>query len=142
MDPSNPSSTTDPESIPAEVFADLNRTELYQLCRRAGLHVHPAWEREHLIQALQDAIPDDALGFEHPIDDLREALIAFITQHWKTLRPQLKCPAKDLMHPDPKKVNSRPCFGCSDMRVVACVTLAGTSNAERIHQLRRHTHNE
>lgn len=140
MDPSNPSCTTEPESIPAEVFADLNRTELYQLCRRAGLHVHPAWDREQLIAALQDADPTEA--FDHPIDDLREALIAFITQHWKTLRPQLKCPAKDLMNPDPKKANERPCFGCSDMRVVACVTLAGHANTERIHQLRRKDQHE
>jgi hypothetical protein len=114
---------------------DLNRTELYQLCRRAGRNVHPAWEREELVAALMDTLEVDA-GV-HPVDALRDSLIAFIQQHWRTLRPQLRCPAKDLDHPDPNKINHRPCFGCSDMQVVTCVSTQGPANQQRIMQLRK-----
>lgn len=137
MDPSTSSSAAEPDSIPDEVFADINRTELYQLCRQAGLHVHPAWDRLKLVRALQDRLAPEDLSFEHPVDSIRDALIAFIDQHWRTLRPQLKCPAKDLKNPDLSKRNERPCFGCSDMQVTTCFSEQRPENQARIIQLRK-----
>jgi hypothetical protein len=90
-----------------------------------------------LIKALQDQLNPEDSNFEHPIDDLRSALIAFIDQHWRTLRPQLKCPAKDLKNPDPEKLNARPCFGCSDVQVTACYSEQRPENQIRISQLRK-----
>lgn len=129
-----PSSSTNPDT---DLFADLNRTELYQLCRNAGLPVHPAWERTQLIDALRDLSSQSPGAVEHPVDELREGLIGFIEQFWRTLRPQLKCPAKDMKHPDPAKANPRPCFGCSDMQVVTCVATQAPQNIQRIYQLRK-----
>jgi hypothetical protein len=134
MDPLTSSSTT---SIDYDLFDRLNHTELYQLCRHAGLNVHPAWERTRLIDALRDWLPEDFSDVEHPIDELREGLIAFIEQYWRTLRPQLKCPAKDMKHPDPTKANPRPCFGCTDMQVIACVSNQAPQNTQLIKQLRK-----
>lgn len=130
MDHSNPS-TIDL----VELFADYNHTELYQLCRRKGLGVRPAMNRVQLIDLLTDGGEIEEVN--NPIDELRDALIAFILQHWRTLRPQLKCPAKDLKNPDPSKENPRPCYGCSDMQVVTCVSTQRTQNLERIVQLRK-----
>lgn len=75
---------------------------------------------------------------DHPADRWRVALIRFIEDYWATLQPQLKCPAKDLLNPTPALRNPRPCFGCSDMQVMYCLTY-NEKNLERIrlYQLRR-----
>jgi hypothetical protein len=75
---------------------------------------------------------------DHPVDRWRVALIRFIEDYWATLQPQLKCPAKDLLHPKPEMRNPRPCFGCSDLQVMHCLT-SNEKNLERIrlYQLRR-----
>jgi len=135
MDPSVPSYSTSNASDEV-LFDDLNRTELYQLCRRAGYHVHPSWERQQLINTLQDTGRQEPAD-EHPIDSLREGLIAFIGQYWRTLQPQLTCPAKDMRNPKPEKVNPRPCFGCSDMQVMTCVSTQKQANHQQIYQLRK-----
>lgn len=64
----------------------------------------------------------------HPIDRWREGLIGFILDHWITIEPQITCPAKDI-----KGTNPKPCFGCLDQQVVACVV----SNQGRNEQLIR-----
>lgn len=134
MDHLRPSSAASVDDTDA--FADLNRTELYQLCRRAGLKVNPAWDRPQLVAAIQDSVPNDC-AVEHPIDELREALIELISQYWRTLQPQLKCPAKYLKHFDPEKRDPRPCFGCSDVQVMTCVSTQDPANLQRIYQIRR-----
>ena len=118
-----------------ELFADLNRTELYQLCRKAKRSVHPAWDRMQLIAALEDSVPEE-IAIEHPIDALRTGLIAFIECYWRTLHPQLKCPAKDLKDPNPQIRNPRPCFGCTDMQVMKCVSTLDPISQQKIRNFR------
>ena len=105
----------DPEL--AELFSDVNLTELYQICRRNGLPVPPGMTREHYIGwIVGDFVLTESGG---ALDDWRWGLINFIDAHWMSVRPQLTCPAKNLKDvpvPDPK-----PCFGCSDMQVITCV---------------------
>lgn len=130
MDPSLDSWQQELHSI----FQAYNRTELYQLCRKAGLAVQPSWEKDHYIAALLGAeLPTAA----NAIDDLRDSLIMFIDEYWSTLQAQLKCPAKNLHSPDPTKVNSKPCYSCVDMQVVACVSDMSAANQQRLLQLRR-----
>lgn len=133
MDHWKPSSAASADE--EDIYEDLNRTELYQLCRRAGVQVDPAWDRQQLITAIQDLSPDDVVS--HHIDELREALMGLISQYWRTLQPQLKCPAKYMKHFDPAKCNPRPCFGCSDIQVMTCVATEEPSNLQRIYQIRR-----
>lgn len=119
----------------AELLTSLNHSELYQLAYKAGYSPHPDLSREGLVELLIEGPKE--LQPSHPIDELRSALITFIEMYWKTLQPQLKCPAKNLKNPDPSKVDPKPCFGCSDMQVVTCFSLQNTPNQERIIQLRR-----
>lgn len=56
---------------------------------------------------------------DHPINAWRFGIIRFVDDYWKQIETQLDCPVKklrDLEHPDP-----RPCFGCIDTQVIACV---------------------
>ncbi len=116
----------------------LNHTELYQLCRRAGLHPHPRATRLELIAYLLGELEDPRYDeVAHPIDSLRLALITFLTEFWTTLRPQITCPAKMLK--DPKEPNPRPCFGCSDPQVVTCVIGNEDEKVEPLILLRRPT---
>lgn len=118
-----------------ECMKGLNRTELYQLCRKAKAPCNPAHTEHDLKLSLitRYAGKDDV----NTIDDMRDALIAFISLYWRALQPQLKCPAKDLKNADPGKANPRPCYGCCDMQVIACVATQNDCNVERITKLRR-----
>jgi hypothetical protein len=125
----DPSSTSQSRSSPLQ---RCNRTELYQLCRRAGINVHPGTPREWLIGfLLGDYEAPKMSEEEHPVDRWRVALIRFIEDYWARLQPQLKCPAKDLKHPNAEQRNTRPCFGCSDMQVMNCLA-DNANNIERI----------
>jgi hypothetical protein len=117
-----------------ELYQRYNRTELYQLCQRAKLNVQPSWQREHYIAALLGA---ELPAGDNVIDELRDGLIGFIDEYWKTLQAQLKCPAKNLHNPDPDKVLPRPCYTCVDMQVVACVADMPPQHQQRLSQLRR-----
>lgn len=98
----------------------LNHTELYQVCSSAGFKVHPGSPREFLIGVLLGDIPQPPLDEEtHPIDTWRHGIIGFLSDHWATLEPQIKCPAKNLKHP--QHPDPRPCFGCLDTQVMACM---------------------
>lgn len=68
---------------------------------------------------------------EHPVDKWRLTIISFLLDYWERVHPQLQCPAKDMKHPDPAQRNERPCFGCSDLQVMACVADNG-KNESRI----------
>ena len=68
---------------------------------------------------------------EHPVDKWRLTIISFLLDYWVLVHPLLLCPAKDMKHPDPAQRNERPCFGCSDLQVMACVADNG-KNESRI----------
>lgn len=116
------------------VFSGVNRTELYQICRRNGMSVAPGLPREHYIALITGEL-EKPVEFA-PFDSWRWGLIGFIDQYWMRLRPQLTCPAKNLK--DVPNPNPTPCFGCSDMQVISCVAKSG-SNEQIISNLRRRT---
>lgn len=100
-----------------DLIGDLNRTELLQVLKELGITAHPGAPLELLQETLLDRIPLEGCGADvNPIDSLRVALIDFISDHWMQLRPQIKCPAQHL-----KTTNPRPCFGCTDLKVLFCV---------------------
>jgi hypothetical protein len=104
----------------------LNQTELYQLCRRAGINVHPGTSREHLISYLEGELDDpqstvNTTVYTHPIDRWRAAIITFLDEYWAKVHPQLKCYARNLNHPDETKRDRTPCFKCTDLQVMTCV---------------------
>jgi hypothetical protein len=103
------------EQKPTDNCDDLracNHTELYQLCRRAGLRVSPNMPKGTLLALLDGELEDTA--FENPIDDLRDGLMEYLLQHWRKVSSQLFCPAKD---GDPKS-----CYRCSDAQIIHCLT--------------------
>lgn len=113
----------------------LNHTELYQTCRRAGINVLPNATREQLISYLMgEEEPSPIDEASHPIDAWRHGIIGFLLDHWKTLEPQIKCPAKNLRHPT--NPDPRPCFGCVGTQVIACVA-QNDGKVEHLIQLHR-----
>jgi hypothetical protein len=102
----------------ASIFSRLNRTEIYQLARRAGIAVSPRQTTPQLVAALlstsNEVIPN-------PYDDLRAAVFAFVEENWVKVKSQLACPAK-AKHP-------KACYGCVDAKAVHCVV--GSPNMER-----------
>lgn len=95
-----------------ELFARCNHTELFQICRRLGLPVSPQLSKETLIKLLlgeEEPHPE----WENVMDGWREALMAFVLDHWEVIRSQLECPAKS---GDP-----RACFNCEDAQVIHCL---------------------
>jgi hypothetical protein len=93
-------------------LAAYNHTELYQLCRRAGLKVTPDMPKGTLMSVLEGEVE---AHLENPLDELRDGLMGFILEHWKRLSVQLFCPAKS---GDPKA-----CFQCVDAQVIHCLTI-------------------
>jgi hypothetical protein len=115
---------TTPSNDSLTVFAALNQTELYQLCRGAGLPVRPDATREHIIRTLEGLEPPMEEA-EHPIDQYRLALIGFVKANWERIQTQITCPMREL------PTNPRPCFGCPDSRVIACM-VDNRNNADKI----------
>jgi hypothetical protein len=98
----------------------LNHTELYQTCLNAGFKVHPGSPRDFFIGVLLGDISAPPMAEEmHPIDAWRIGIIGFLHDHWAVLEPQIKCPAKNLKHP--QHPDPRPCFGCLDSQVMTCM---------------------
>lgn len=106
-------------------FYRCNKTELYQLCRDAGIPVHPGATKDTMIGLLTGEL--DPGEVEHPIDSWREGLTGFVFEYWKRLEPQLTCPIKSK---DPTS-----CWGCLDTQVMTCV-VQNPTNEHRI-QLHR-----
>jgi len=122
-----PSATS---SAPSSVWQGLNRTELYQLCRRAGMNVHPLTDPRYLAAYLDGEVePPPCDETSHPIDRCRHAIIGFLDEYWARVHPQLKCPARNLNNPDETKRDRRPCFGCTDLQVVACIEQNGKNES-------------
>ena len=89
-----------------------NHTELYQLCRRAGIAVRPDVSKAYLI-ALLEGTSELPAGSYNPMDDLRDGLMGFLLEHWRRVHSQLFCPAKS---GDPKS-----CYQCVDAQVMHCL---------------------
>lgn len=95
----------------SDFWEQANHTELYQLCKKAGLDVSPGMTRETLGQLLEGSL---SLKDATTIDAWRDAIMAFINDFWPKLQSQITCPARSR---DPKA-----CYGCLDTQVVACLT--------------------
>ena len=63
----------------------------------------------------------------HPADRYRLALIGFVSANWERIQTQITCPMRHL------PTNPRPCFGCTDARVFACL-IDNRANAEKIEK--------
>lgn len=96
---------------PDALFERLNRTELYQLVRRAGIAASPRQSSEQLIALLVGTSEEVPIS---PYDDMRAAVFAFVDENWLKVKSQLSCPAK-AKHP-------LACYGCVDAKAVHCIT--------------------
>ena len=103
-------------------LSSYNHSELYQLCRQAGVPCSPDMPRGTLMALLDGEITIDV---ENTMDELRDALMQFLLQHWRRVQAQLTCPAKS---GDPKS-----CYQCVDAQVTHCIQ---TNHVERqVHEL-------
>lgn len=121
-------------SASSNPFLACNATELYQLCRKQGMNISPDTSREDMAAYLygDKEAPEEG---EHLIDDWRQAIMAFLTDHWQVVRAQVNCPAKNLMKEPLEPGEKRACFNCVDTQVLACV-VTNPENEELI-QLKR-----
>jgi hypothetical protein len=106
-------------------FDRLNHTELYQVCRGAGLNPLPSWTRRELILLLEREV--DAPEAQNLFDRMREGIFEFVDEHWEVLQSQVTCPAKAR--------DIKACFGCADSQVLSCVI--AVKPMDRFIQLRR-----
>ncbi len=116
-----------PSATSSNLFAALNRTELYQLCRQAGLTVEPGASREKMVQLLEGTETAVLAEDQHSINRYRLALIGFVSANWERIQTQITCPMKEL------PTNPKPCFGCTDTRVLACM-VDNRANADKIEK--------
>lgn len=101
------------ESLPDyDLLAPCNDTELYQICRRQELNVHPGASREVMIATILGA--QEPHRDAHPIDAWRNGIMDFLIDHREVVLPTLYCPAKSM---DPMA-----CYGCPDTQVMSCIT--------------------
>lgn len=107
-------------------FEKANKTELYQLCRKAGLAVGPAASKAELIEKLEGI--SEPVAAQHPVDRYRLGLIGFATEYWDKIQTQIMCPMRGL------KTNPKPCYGCLDTQTVACLI----NNRESGQLIERH----
>lgn len=102
-------------------FDRYNYTELQQVCAMAGILVRPNEAAEEMIAYIEGTKePPEYTEGDHAIHIWRSAIAAFLTEQWRNIETQITCPAKALK--DPINPNPRPCFGCTDTQVIACLT--------------------
>ena len=113
-----------PSALLQDSIHRCNRTELYQLCRRAKLHPRTSASREELMSLLLGHME----GGNDPtsIDLWRKGLKGFVEDNRSVLQPQLVCPIRD-------DINA--CQGCLDTQVMACVV--EQRDYEELIQIRR-----
>ena len=113
------------------LLARCNHTELFQICRKAGIPVLPNYPRELLIALLEGF--QEPQPVRHSVDDWRDAIMTFVDEYYAKLRAQLTCPAQTR---DPKA-----CYGCVDAQVYACLieNEQGRPFIEKYYQLRKKT---
>lgn len=95
------------------------------MCRRAKVPFSPAWPRAQLIDALMGKEFSDN---HNPIDNLRDGIMAFVTDYQADVQSQLTCPARTL---DPKA-----CYGCVDAKPLLCL-LSERAEVQELIQVRR-----
>lgn len=95
------------------------------MCREAGIQFDPTWARSTLIKALYGAVETER---QHPIDNLRDGLMAYLIERRATLAAQLSCPASSF---DPKA-----CYSCNDLMPLFC-TLQQKPETQQLIQLKR-----
>lgn len=117
-------SSSQPSQQLSVAFDRCNRTELYQLCKRAGLNPPPGASRDEMIRYLIGML--DTVKETSAIDLWRRGLKGFVQEHWSVLQPQLTCPIR-------RDINA--CTGCLDVQVVSCVVEQG--ECEPLIQLHR-----
>jgi hypothetical protein len=105
----------------------VNRTELYQLCRRSGVPALPNMNRKELVECIVNGAGD--LGI-HPVDEWRRAIMRFVLGQWKRMQTQLTCPAAS--------GDENACFQCEDVQVLSCVA----QNAHAQHKLEEYKKQE
>jgi hypothetical protein len=88
-------------------LVELNHSELVLLAKWCGLPASRGMPREMLIEELENFTPTEV---PVPFDEKREALSAWIKNHWSTLRMQM-----------PKKVCPN-CHQCKDLQILDCYT--------------------
>lgn len=98
----------DPCEYILEQLEMCNHTELYQMCRSAGIAVTPSMNLAELKRAFTHGAMEN-----NTFDSWRHGLTGFVFENWRVLEPQLTCPIKSK---DPKS-----CFGCLDTQVTACL---------------------
>lgn len=98
----------------------INRTEGREMCASAQTPAPMGASPEEMEAILLGEVPPAI----NPVDTLRQGLMGFILDHWRTLRAQLSCPASS---GDP-----RSCFSCPDIRVLSCVSAQNDINKEKI----------
>src|SRR3989304_6232443 len=111
----------------SEALDKCNRTELYQLCKRAGLQPPTAASRSELIQYLGGELEPPKETNE--IDLWRRGLKGFVWERWAVLQPQLTCPIR-------QDINA--CRDCLDTQVVTCVV--EQRDCEPLIQMHRKRH--
>lgn len=119
------------------VFAAYNHTELIQTCAAAGILVRPNESREGMIAYLEGAASPPAIAEDdNAVNNWRNAFHGFFREYWKAIETQITCPARHMM--DKVNPQPRPCYGCSDMQVMACVaTLKQNEDKVRKHKVAR-----
>lgn len=102
------------------IYERFNRTELYQTCMRAGILVRPNEATVEMIAYLEGLKePPPYTNDDHVLHGWRDAFIAFFNEYWRKIETQITCPARHLK--DKVNPNLKPCYGCTDMQVVACI---------------------
>lgn len=89
---------------------DVNLSELVLLAQDEDPGAHRGLGRELLYKIIL-VEHDEALPTQK-VDKVRLAVMGYVLDHWKQVKPQLSCPAKTQ---DPKA-----CFRCSDVQAVEC----------------------
>lgn len=107
-----------------DVLLKYNRTELYQICRKAGIPVHPTASVEKMVDCLLGIDVPDARS--HAIDEIRYAQMDFLREHRSTLGLQIRCPAQSM--------ERTACFSCVDTQVLSCLLSSGHQDAILRHR--------
>ena len=109
-----------------ELLSACNYTELFQVCQRLGLPVSPDLPKDTIIKIILGEEPPPE-SWSSVMDSWRDAIMAFLLDHWDVVRSQLECPAKS--------GNPKSCYECIDTRVISC--LVDNAPNETLIQLKR-----
>ena len=130
------------------VYEKVNRTELFQVCRRKGIIVPANSTRKELVDYLTGKVEPPAEA--NVFDTWRHGMMNFVLDYWTQLRTQLTCPAQELKtwtvtdmtlvgKPSTRKeglpTTSIACRTCTDAQIIACV-LTNPESEDKINTRR------